>query len=447
MTGLDLENRLIACRAAREKMQRGYLSEVEKTLGEEAALELGKLLSLYDERLYIWLAGLWQPEIGGFYHSESGRGAENMLPDIESTGQVLYFLVRSGLTAGKPRNDPDAFPKSFRDKISEFTLSLLDPEDGYFYHPQWGKRIPPSRRGRDLGWAMEIIEDFGLTTPCPTAIERLSGNKEEARTVLPEHLTDIGRFKEYLDSLDINGRSYYTGNLLQSQTKQIVAAGEEFSEMLLSWIREHQREDNGLWQPEVNYDSVNGLMKIGLLHTTCQAPIPRPDKALDSTIKVALSDEPTTFVCQFFNPVITIGNLLDSFVSLGREVEEKQLRAKIREMAPELIRKTAEKIALYKVPETGAFAYSLNRKTNGVSQGMHVGVPGLCNGNVNATCICSTGTLRGLYRALGIEPIPFYCKEDSELFFELIRGATVHQKTEPYPGDEVYYQGKSWFYG
>ena len=108
------------------------------------------------------------------------------------------------------------------------------------------------------------------------------------------------------------------------------------------------------------------------------------------------------------------------------------------------IRKTKEKIAGYKVEENGAFTYNLNRRTSGVSQGMHVELPGLSNGGVNSTCICAGGTLRGLFTTLGIDMIPLYCKEDSELFFELIRNAKVHPKTEPYPGNDVFYAGKSY---
>lgn len=75
-----------------------------------------------------------------------------MLPDIESTGQTLYLLEASGLTRGRALDDPEAFPESFKASLVRFTLSLLDPNDGYFYHPQWGKNITTSRRGRDLGW-------------------------------------------------------------------------------------------------------------------------------------------------------------------------------------------------------------------------------------------------------------------------------------------------------
>lgn len=439
------EERLNKCRAAREKMREEHLARAADELGVEAADALRELLSLYNEQLYIWLAGLWQPEIGGFYHNESGRRCENMLPDIESTGQALYFLAASGLTKGKAIDDPEAFPDDFKALVGKFATSLLDPEDGYIYHPQWGKCITTSRKGRDLGWATGIYEQLGIKPPYPTAIERLGSAKKEEKVELPDHLTDLEKFKAYLAEQAISTRSYYVGNLLQAQAIQIVAAGEEYVKCLLDWLEENQRDDNGLWQEKINYDSVNGLMKIGLLYGTCKAPIPRPDQALESALAAALSDEPITFVCQFYNPLVTINNILNSFVSLGRVEDEQRLRARIRALAPELIKITYEKLKGHRVPENGAFTYNLDRSSNGVSQGMHVGIPGKSNGGVNGTCICANGTLRGLFATLGFPRIPLYCDEDADLFFDLIRNAVVYEKDTPYPGDDVFYKGKSFF--
>ena len=436
------EERLEACRKARAEMREKHYARIAPVLGDEAVDALRQLLSLYDENLYIWLAGLWQPEIGGFYHNEGGRKTENMLPDIESTGQATYFIVASGLNKGGDRN---AFPEFFKDSLAKYAISLLDPEDGYFYHPQWGKCITTSRKGRDLSWGTSLLEDIGVKPPYPTATERLSSTSNEEKVALPEHLTDIERFKAYLAELPISTRSYWVGNLLQSQAIQIVAAGEEFVRVLLDWIEANQREDNGLWQEKVNYDAVNGLMKIGLLYGTCKAPIPRPDQALESTLAAALSDEPTTFVCQFYNPLVTINNILNSFVALGRVEDEARLRARIREMAPKLIRTTYEKVKDYRNDENGAFTYNKDRSTSGVSQGMHVQPKGLSNGGVNATCICANGTLRGLFATLGVDKVPLYCDEDSDLFFELIKNAKVYPKTDPYPGDDVFYAGKDFF--
>ena len=44
------------------------------------------------------------------------------------------------------RNETDL---EYEKKMAEFNCSLQDPDDGYIYHPQWGKNITDHRRGRD----------------------------------------------------------------------------------------------------------------------------------------------------------------------------------------------------------------------------------------------------------------------------------------------------------
>ena len=52
---------------------------------------------MYGTKTYEWLAGLWEPEIGGFYYSNSGRDYEGFLPDIESTCQALHQVQTLGM--------------------------------------------------------------------------------------------------------------------------------------------------------------------------------------------------------------------------------------------------------------------------------------------------------------------------------------------------------------
>ena len=67
------KERLELVRRDRYELQEKYFAEAEKTIGKEATDELRELYRIYDERYYIWIAGLWEPEIGGFYFSNSAR--------------------------------------------------------------------------------------------------------------------------------------------------------------------------------------------------------------------------------------------------------------------------------------------------------------------------------------------------------------------------------------
>lgn len=429
MKNIITEERLEACRADRHAMRERHYANVREIYGEEITDALRGLYDLYDESNYIWLAGLWEPEIGGFYFSEGGRDTEGFLPDIESTVQSTRFLEASGLNSSRPGNaTPDATPDKMREKLLSFVRTLQDPDDGYFYHPQWKKRISTQRRGRDLSWSVSLFGEFSEKPLYKTPLER--GGAGETKSTLPEHLSSVSAFKEYLEKYDLTTRSYWIGNLLNSQQRQIQAAGEEFVETMFSHLESRQREDNGLWEPQVNYASVNGLMKINLMYTYFSRPLPNAEVAFESAFAAAMSDEPIDFCCQFFNPLITMDEILANIKKFASPSLAEKLRDVVKKNAAELLRVTASKVAPCK-KEDGGFGYFYDRGCV-VSQGAPVGLDVL-EGDVNATGICSKGVVNPICSLLEIPGIPIFGTEDSKLFYELIENAEVKPKTIPKP--------------
>ena len=55
--------------------------------GAEFVKAMQEHYSIYKDTIYLWLAGLYDKEIGGFYYSNSVRDNEPFRPDIESTNQ------------------------------------------------------------------------------------------------------------------------------------------------------------------------------------------------------------------------------------------------------------------------------------------------------------------------------------------------------------------------
>ena len=55
----------------------------------------------------------------------------------------------------------EALPEWMQEKVIEWVRSLQSPDDGYFYHPQWGKNIKLTRLNRDQTWATRIFQMFG----------------------------------------------------------------------------------------------------------------------------------------------------------------------------------------------------------------------------------------------------------------------------------------------
>ncbi|MBQ7387200.1 MAG: hypothetical protein IJW03_03440 [Clostridia bacterium] len=137
---------------------------LEAKADEEVVAAIRTLYNYFDgHKMAGWMANLYDPEIGGFYYSNSARDTAGYLPDIESTSQLLSTLVSCGAIA-----DRNVYiPNEIKAKIVEFAKSLQSSEDGYFYHPQWPQgreNLNTDRYGRDIGSATGVITSFRLDT-------------------------------------------------------------------------------------------------------------------------------------------------------------------------------------------------------------------------------------------------------------------------------------------
>ena len=249
----------------REKDISDAVNTLRMFLSNEAVAALEHFYTLYGSELYLWLANLYDPDIGGFYYSGSARNTEGFLPDLESTGQALALMDNSGLSALYGGNWEDMLPKTITKKLGEFVYGL-QAEDGWFYHPQWGTSIGSSRRGRDAGWAIDVLKGLKITPKYDTATGSLKGEnpiKPSSKSDLTDRLgasavvavsavvpTAAGElaseeaFKTYLDNANISKNSYSVFNNLNSRISEIRKAG--LWDFLLRYLRDHQFE-NGLW--------------------------------------------------------------------------------------------------------------------------------------------------------------------------------------------------------
>jgi len=427
------KERLISAIISRTEMRAQHFKEAAYVIGGDGALELEAFYDIYDERLYIWLATLYDPIIGGFYFSASGRDTEGFLPDIESTVQALRFMETSGLFSGRGETYAKGLPEGIRASLVGFAKSL-QAEDGFFYHPQWGRLISTSRRGRDLRWATDMLSRLGEETPYLTPID--TSDRERTAKLLPEYLRDINKWKKYLSDMDMASNSYYNSNLLSSQTWQIHAAGAEFEDALFEFLADTQNPENGLWEPNVSYSSVNGLMKLTIMYSNLRRVLPHSEEAMKSALTTAMSSTPIVFCCQFYNPFEAMGNILENMGRGGEAHQAEKLRRLIIERAVPLIRTTKEKVLTCKRVD-GSFSYNPDPRSR-LSQRAPVGM-GLDEGDINAAAICSSGTAGKLCKSFGIPKIPMFCEKDSDIFFDMLENAVQAEKTSPRPDwfDEV----------
>jgi len=448
-------------------------TEIYETLaeahGEESAentvYALKGLYDLYGDEVAGWIANLYDPETGGFYYSNSARDNEGFLPDLESTYQMLGLPAALGMTGELGKDHAAFYPEWMQERLVEWVRGLQDPTSGYFYHPQWGKAFTDqllSRRGRDLQWAEGLLRYFGaspiydtpggmkgdgggtsavsskLLAPLGTSVRAASVSVLVASysdVGVSKHLLNDVNFKDYLDTLDINGSSYSVGNTLESQATQIVnrdrvlaSRGVKYrlADILEEWLNEHQNPDTGLWTLDGSKEgaAINGLLKISSTYNKIAKEIPYVEKAMLAAVEYVTSDEDPVHICYVLNPLYAVSILKDNIRNYNRSLslDEKtelleSLDTYIVENSVALISSTTAKLALFRKPD-GSFSY-YPKMTASSSQGAPVAVNGSDEGDANSTNIGAIAIPGHLFSMLGIGDIVRLCSEADGIKFLL----------------------------
>ncbi len=403
--------------------------------GKATVAAFKQLYTLYTDKIYMWMADLYDPVLGGFYYSNSGRNTLGFLPDIESTMQILNFIRYSGMN-----NRPDEYPEEFKTAIVEFVKTKQSSLDGYFYHPQWEDLvITDERRGRDQMWALEILRMFrsqplydtggvsgslGAPGVSPTSYLASPLKRSTAFSVskvIPtatlDHLSSQSAFKAYLDSQNW-ADAYVTGNRLAAQVTSIKSAG--LLPYCIEYLNGKQRA-NGMFDDQEGDYAVNGFLKIAALYQNAQTVIPRSDKAAEFCLDVLSEDEPAGTVCWVYNvwyslDIIT-SLLYDSGNSSNIELADT-IRGSLRKNAPKYLSISLQKYGTFLKPD-GSFSFTPD-KTSDLSQGMPVAVSGTNEGDVNGTYISSIGLMGYIFGALDYERVEPYTENDYKLFIKRI---------------------------
>ena len=395
-----------------------YYKGIEESHGKEVADEVRNLDTLWGDHVYEWLASLWDKEAGGFYYSLSARDNEGFYPDMESTAQAINSLTSTGIIT-----DKNPVPLSMQKKMVAFMQAKQDPEDGYFYHAQWGHDVNTSRRARDLGHATSIIKAYGGTPLYPTATERIkeamgNGSAEAKDSTVPEHLRSKEAFLKYLESLDINGNekpgnSYPVGHKIGQQTSEIAAAG--LIDVCIDFLNSTQRP-NGFWEDTLNHASSNGTMKISCTYVRFKKPFPNIMTAFKSALDVLLSDCPFSCITEVFNPPFSLLNFLEIMENTGDTENLAKAKALLRENAAKMLRITYDRLLPFKKPD-GSFSYCKTCSSHW-SQGKPVCIKDSYESDVNANSLAN-GSKRRTLAILDIPTPPIFDENDSKRFFEL----------------------------
>ena len=376
------------------------------------------LNTLWGDHVYEWLASLWDGEAGGFYYSLSARDNEGFWPDMESTAQAMNSLTSTGILY-----DDSVMPDAMKKKMVAFMKAKQDPEDGYFYHAQWGRDVTTSRRGRDLGHATGIIRRFGDKPLYPTALERIeaaaaAGNTESESSTVPEHLRSKEAFLEYLESLNINGvdkpgNSYPIGHRIGQQASEIEAAG--LVDVCMDFLNSTQRP-NGFWEDTLDHGTASGAMKISCTYVRFKKPFPNIMTAFKSALSVLLSDCPIGSITSVFNPPFTLLNFIEVMKLTGDTENLAAAKALLRENSAKILRLTYDRLIPFKKPD-GSFSYCPNCSSHW-SQGKPVCIKDSFESDVNANSLANGSKVRTL-KILDIPETYIFDEVDSERFFKL----------------------------
>lgn len=435
-------------------------------ISDGAIAAMKELYTLFNEDTYMWIASLYDPDIGAFYFSESARDNLGFLPDVESTRQVLTFMLRTGLAADFNNNLDEAIPDEISDKMVAFTKSLQDSRDGYFYHQQWGKDITVNRRGRDLTWSLAILKYFGESPNYPTPMDKydvedemMSFAYEKAMpapfgtscaasvAVLTSSVVNasaneapLGSAEELLEwmrSLDFANNSHTYGQIFSSQASVIKAAG--YADVALDYLYEIQDPGTGHWESTPSWGSVGGLLKLSSAIANLGGVIHYPEKAIQSCMDVLLSDAPQTSMTGVYNCVNGSSNVMNSMNREGKNDEVKAIQAEMRENAEALILACLRKIVTYR-NENGSFGYWEDR-TSTHAQGALISL-GVDDGELNGTLL-ATGSITGLISIMGLPTVRVYGPDDYTAFIDELLNAGKIVKSDPKPPEPIDFDSSS----
>ena len=441
---------------------------------EDVVASFKKIHDFFDpDKIIDWLAGIYDPETGAFYYSNSARDYEPFRPDVESTRQATELLVSSG--AMKSRN---CLPSDIKEKIVAFVNNMQSPVDGYFYHSQWpqGKNdLNVDRYGRDIWSALGLIKDLHIDAdgdgieeqqyplycaPDGTKCARHRGTDECCKfplipiDIAPDTAAVAEKKSEPLTPAK-NGShpdysspeafkawlEVYNGNIKESSGRahQLSAISGEiknhgYFDIVLDQLDRAQaevyeeqiaagEEPTGLWQKPINYNAVWGMLKFASFYNDRECGRRIDIKYIPHIIKtfvkvIALPPDGNYYANGMFNQWLGIECLMANAKRYYGEEGQNLIYRVVRENLASLIDNSLEKIKYFR-QEDGSFSYKPDGHSLEYIYGSHIS-HGAVEGDMNAVAlICRM--YESIYRSTGYPIVNLFTEVDAERFIELIR--------------------------
>ena len=422
--------------------------DLEKIAPAEVVTSLKKLNSFYEGRnIAVWMANLYDPEIGGFYYSNSAKEHEGFMPDLESTVQLLCWMEANG-AFDKPARE--MIPADICDKLIKFAKDMQSDVEGCFYHPQWkNQTVGIARSGRDISWGNKLISMFGGRPDydVPGGASGILGapkgkpateEKVPARRIVAD-FSSVEAYTKWLEEFNStikeNSGNAHNMNAMYSEIR-----GRGFVRPTLDYLDRIQdevfaeqtaagEEPTGLWQKPVDYHAVWGLLKFMPFYNDANdgREIRYAKEIVRTCVKVIkLPPEGKYFMNDMMNQWRGIDSMLQNVKKYHPEQLE-ELYEITRASAKDLVDNSLAKIQDFKRVD-GSFSYKKDGHSLSNIYGTEISL-GLEEGDVNATGLCSS-MYRGVFTCLGY-PVVSLCNSDDGA--EVIRILTTKGAIEKRP--------------
>ena len=252
-----------------------------ETLSEEQQAALAQFEELF-ERLDVWYANLYHHEDGGFYMTMSGRDDPAMECGLEMT-----FYALNGV-----RTYSDAWadlPEHVKQRFIDYIIERQDPATGMFIDHQGPVNDRETARNQNcvMGWVNSWQIDLPYEHPSQRA-ESGGSTSATDTSVMPEYMASVSSYIEWVESWDWDRNSWTAGDQTQQSLSYLNYLPkdqyEQYRSALLNWLAERQFDDTGFWAPTVDFNSVSGAFKVGLIYQELDEQIPDAEKVMETTI-------------------------------------------------------------------------------------------------------------------------------------------------------------------
>ncbi|MBQ7387375.1 MAG: hypothetical protein IJW03_04320 [Clostridia bacterium] len=353
-------------------------------LGESLDNAITRLDAFLSDGAIEFIAGLWDPEIGGFYYSQSGRDYKGFSPNINSTCQIVQMLSL-GFIKGLKGSLHEKLPKDIVDKLLAFSTNTGPCEK--VMKEKLG--LLPATKSSMKGWAgvkpaqpkkyRDVYEVIDL-------IDNVFSFKEPV-TKLEEELVNIKNsslLNEMFDYLDRIAFKKSDGKRLAEETS-----------------------------------------RIGLMYNSEGRVILERRKLIERIVELILSDECSGSNVRCVCSAWAALKVLLQNTDYQDNGDKADMYSYVRSRVGAMIDKTIEILSVFKKSD-GGYSYYPNYAPNEMS-GKRVAL-GISEGDVNATFVVLHGVRGNVFLSLGLTVPPLLPEESFTELVDMMHSAKPIKK-------------------